>query len=59
MPGVKIGDHCVVAAGTVVMRDVPSNSVIAGNPGRVLERDIQTGRFGIRSGPGFAKMDAA
>src|SRR5579872_5036056 len=32
MPGVKIGDNCVVAPASVVMRDVPSNTLVAGNP---------------------------
>jgi acetyltransferase-like isoleucine patch superfamily enzyme len=32
MPGVELGDNCVVAAGAVVMDSFPSNSVIAGNP---------------------------
>ena len=33
-PGVTIGDHSVVAAGAVVMTDVPSNTIVAGNPAR-------------------------
>lgn len=32
MPGVELGDHCVVAAGAVVMDSFAANSVIAGNP---------------------------
>ena len=32
MPGVELGDRCVVAAGAVVMDSFPANSVIAGNP---------------------------
>lgn len=32
MPGVELGDKCVVAAGAVVMDSFPANSVIAGNP---------------------------
>jgi acetyltransferase-like isoleucine patch superfamily enzyme len=47
MPGVRIGDNCVVAPASVVMRDVPSNTLVAGNPARPMERDIQTGRWGI------------
>lgn len=34
--GVTIGDNCVVAAGAVVSKDVPPNSVVAGNPARVI-----------------------
>jgi acetyltransferase-like isoleucine patch superfamily enzyme len=47
MPGVKIGDNCVVAAASVVMKDVPSNSLVAGNPARIMEKGIRTGRLGI------------
>lgn len=36
MPGVTIGDHVVVGAGSVVTKDLPSNVVAVGNPCRVL-----------------------
>lgn len=32
MPGVELGENCVVAAAAVVMDSFPANSVIAGNP---------------------------
>lgn len=44
-PGVTIGDNSVIGAGSVVTRDIPENSVAAGNPCRVLreigERDME------------------
>ncbi len=40
MPGVRIGDHCVVAACAVVVKDVPSNSLVAGNPAKVIRTGI-------------------
>ena len=36
--GVKIGKHSVVAAGSVVTKDVPAYSIAAGNPARILKR---------------------
>ena len=32
MPGVTIGDNAVIGAGSVVTKDIPGNSVAAGNP---------------------------
>ncbi len=36
--GLKIGTHCIIASGSVVTRDVPSYSVVAGNPARVIKQ---------------------
>lgn len=35
-PGVTIGDNVVIGAGSVVVKDVPSNVVVAGNPARII-----------------------
>lgn len=35
-PGVRIGDHSTIGAGSVVTRDIPENVVAAGNPCRVV-----------------------
>ena len=35
LPGVKIGSHSVVGAGSVVTKDVPEWSIAAGNPATV------------------------
>jgi maltose O-acetyltransferase len=40
LPGVRIGRNAVVGAGAVVPRSVPSNTVVAGNPARVI-REIE------------------
>lgn len=31
-PGVTIGDRCIIAAGSVVKKDIPADSLAAGNP---------------------------
>lgn len=36
LPGVTIGDHSVIGAGSVVTKDIPPNVVAVGNPFRVL-----------------------
>lgn len=35
-PGVTIGDNVVIGAGSVVTKDIPANTVAAGNPCRVI-----------------------
>ncbi|HEX9169180.1 MAG TPA: DapH/DapD/GlmU-related protein [Roseiarcus sp.] len=47
-PGVKVGDGCIVAPGAVVMRDVAADCVVVGNPARVVEKGIRTGKYGVR-----------
>ncbi|WP_341395490.1 sugar O-acetyltransferase [Arthrobacter sp. G119Y2] len=36
LPGVSIGENAVIAAASVVTRDVPANSVVVGSPARVV-----------------------
>jgi UDP-2-acetamido-3-amino-2,3-dideoxy-glucuronate N-acetyltransferase len=35
-PGVTIGENALVAAGSVVVHDVPDGTIVAGNPARVI-----------------------
>ena len=37
LPGVTIGDNSVIAAGSVVTKDVPENSVYGGNPAKLIK----------------------
>jgi len=36
LPGVRIGSDVVIGAGSVVTSDIPDNSVVYGNPARVI-----------------------
>lgn len=36
--GITIGENAMVGAGSVVIRDVPANTVVAGNPARVIKK---------------------
>lgn len=36
MPGVTIGDNVVIGAGSVIIKDIPSNAVAVGNPAKVI-----------------------
>lgn len=36
-PGVSIGDHTTIGAGSVVTKDIPSCCVAAGNPARIIK----------------------
>ena len=37
MPGVTIGSNVVIGGGSVVVKDIPSNSLAVGNPARVVK----------------------
>lgn len=39
--GVNIGDGAIIAAGSIVTKDVPANSMVAGNPARVIKENVE------------------
>lgn len=41
LKGVTIGDNAIIGAGSVVTKDVPPNTVVAGNPAKVIRENIQ------------------
>jgi acetyltransferase-like isoleucine patch superfamily enzyme len=46
MPGVRIGDESIVAAGAIVTKDVPPRSIVAGNPARIVRENIEVKAYG-------------
>lgn len=38
--GVTIGDNSIIAANSVVTKDVPANAIAAGNPAKIVKTDI-------------------
>ncbi len=38
MPGVKLGEGCVVAVGSVVTKDVEPYTIVGGNPAKVIKK---------------------
>ncbi|UJF17665.1 sugar O-acetyltransferase [Vibrio sp. SS-MA-C1-2] len=45
LPGVSIGDNVVIGAGSVVNKDIPSDSVAVGNPCRVIKKISTTNNY--------------
>jgi acetyltransferase-like isoleucine patch superfamily enzyme len=38
LPGVTIGNKCVIGAGSLVKENVPDGSVVAGNPAKIIKK---------------------
>ena len=39
IPSVEVGSQAIVGAGSVVIRDVPDNVTVAGNPAKVMRNN--------------------
>lgn len=37
MPGVRIGDNCIIGAGAIVTKSIPANSIAVGIPAKVIK----------------------
>jgi len=46
LPGIVIGDSVIVGSGSVVTKNVQSNSIIVGNPAKVIKTNIKTSKYG-------------
>ncbi len=58
MPGVKIGRNCVVGAGSVVTKDVPDESVVAGVPARRICSTREYAEKSLQAMPPDFDLDA-
>jgi acetyltransferase-like isoleucine patch superfamily enzyme len=52
---ITIGERAIVGAGSVVTRDVPADSIVAGNPARIIRRVDGNGTERVYSIPGQRK----
>ncbi|MEO8531739.1 MAG: DapH/DapD/GlmU-related protein [Deltaproteobacteria bacterium] len=59
LPGIEIGDGCVVGAGSVVTKSVPAGCVVAGNPARIVRPDMNVGHYGRFMSADSAESDFA
>lgn len=43
--GITVGEKAMIGAGSVVTRDVPPNTIVAGNPARVIKSSVKSSAF--------------
>ena len=41
LTGVNIGDGAIIAAGAVVVKDIPARCFVAGVPAKVIKEDVE------------------
>jgi len=54
LPGVKIGNNVIVGAGSVLTKGVPDNCIVAGNPAKIIKKDIELDEYGKIINPGIS-----
>jgi len=59
LPGVFIGHHSVVGAGSVVTEDIPADCLAVGNPARVVRRFVRARIDGVTGAPDCESSPAA
>jgi len=42
LPGVSIGDNCVIGAGSIVTKNIPPNKIVAGNPAKIIKENYDS-----------------
>lgn len=42
---ITIGENCVIAAGSIVLKDVPDNSLVAGIPSKIIKKNIDVDEY--------------
>lgn len=57
MPGVEIGNHCIVAAGSIVTKSVPPGSIVAGTPAKIIGNYYEFQNRCLRDCPSDRDMD--
>ncbi len=56
LPNTVIGNNCIIGAGSVVRGKIPDNSVIIGNPAKIVTR-MNTQKLFYLNSPGFLKTN--
>lgn len=56
LPNVTIGENTVIGAGSIVTKDIPANSIAAGNPARVISSYNRYAKKCLKETPNYNRM---